>query len=178
MAESDNAPEGKTGPKPGRVKIEMDWEKAVGKAMEKERPKEGWPELEKKRKGSSQKGVARMKDSSNGRAEIEAALAELWAQTRSVVTKVLQNCEIHGFELMHNANPSMEEVVRLMDNVALPLLDHILSSDFMNPYEEMKLVNIHQFAWHLRQISKAIQDGNSELFNEQYRMLNKASESL
>ena len=30
-------------PAPERVKIKGDWETAVGKALEKERPKEGWP---------------------------------------------------------------------------------------------------------------------------------------
>ena len=35
------------GPKPDRVKIDMDWEDAVNKALKKERPKEGWPELGK-----------------------------------------------------------------------------------------------------------------------------------
>lgn len=35
---------GKTvGPKPETVKIEGDWEGAVGKALKKPRPKEGWP---------------------------------------------------------------------------------------------------------------------------------------
>tara|TARA_R110002072_G_scaffold4245_5_gene29982 strand:+ start:546 stop:743 length:198 start_codon:yes stop_codon:yes gene_type:complete len=38
------------GPKPDRVKIDMDWEDAVNKALKKERPKEGWPELGKKSK--------------------------------------------------------------------------------------------------------------------------------
>ncbi len=33
----------RTGPKPERFKIKGDWETAVGKALKKERPKEGWP---------------------------------------------------------------------------------------------------------------------------------------
>ena len=40
----------KTGPKPDTVKIEGDWETAIGKALKKPRPKEGWPEAEKKEK--------------------------------------------------------------------------------------------------------------------------------
>jgi len=32
----------KTGPKPDRVRIEGDWEKAVDTALKKKRPKEGW----------------------------------------------------------------------------------------------------------------------------------------
>jgi hypothetical protein len=32
-----------TGPKAERLKIKGDWETAVGKALRKERPKEGWP---------------------------------------------------------------------------------------------------------------------------------------
>lgn len=34
----------KRGPKPERVKIEGDWENAVGKALKKKRPKDGWPQ--------------------------------------------------------------------------------------------------------------------------------------
>lgn len=33
----------KTGPKPDRVKIDMDRGKAVDKALKKKRPKGGWP---------------------------------------------------------------------------------------------------------------------------------------
>lgn len=46
MASKKPAPK-KTGPKPDTVKIEGDWEDAVGKALEKKRPKEGWPKPEK-----------------------------------------------------------------------------------------------------------------------------------
>ena len=30
-------------PKPDRVKIDGDWENALGKALKKKRPKDGWP---------------------------------------------------------------------------------------------------------------------------------------
>ena len=40
----------KTGPKPDRVKVEGDWEAAIGKALKKKRPEDGWPESEKKEK--------------------------------------------------------------------------------------------------------------------------------
>jgi len=33
----------RSGPDPIRVKIDMDWEQAIGKALKKERPREGWP---------------------------------------------------------------------------------------------------------------------------------------
>ncbi len=39
----------KTGPAPERVKFSGDWKKAVGKALKKERPKEGWPKTETKK---------------------------------------------------------------------------------------------------------------------------------
>ena len=38
------------GPKPDRVKIDKDWEEAVGDALKKKRPAEGWPKPEKKPK--------------------------------------------------------------------------------------------------------------------------------
>ena len=41
--------QGKRGPAPDAVKIEGSWESAVGKALAKKRPKEGWPPSEKKR---------------------------------------------------------------------------------------------------------------------------------
>jgi len=40
----------KTGPKPDRVKIDKDWEEAMGDALKKERPAEGWPKPEKDKK--------------------------------------------------------------------------------------------------------------------------------
>ena len=39
MTNNENTP----GPKPGRVKIDEDWEDAVKKALEKKRPEDGWP---------------------------------------------------------------------------------------------------------------------------------------
>lgn len=36
-------PHDRPGPKPERVKIEVDWEEAVKKALGKERPEGGWP---------------------------------------------------------------------------------------------------------------------------------------
>jgi hypothetical protein len=40
----------KTGPKPDLLKIEGDWRKAVGKALEKKRPDKGWPKQQTTRK--------------------------------------------------------------------------------------------------------------------------------
>ena len=45
-----NEAKDKTGPKPDRVKIDKDWEDAIGYAMKKKRPADGWPEPEKKPK--------------------------------------------------------------------------------------------------------------------------------
>lgn len=36
-------PKKKTGPKEDRVKLDIPWEDAVKIALDKERPKEGWP---------------------------------------------------------------------------------------------------------------------------------------
>jgi len=33
----------RTGPEPDRIKLTGDWEKAVGTALAKKRPKDGWP---------------------------------------------------------------------------------------------------------------------------------------
>lgn len=46
-----NQPKKPTGPKPTRFKINKPWDKAVKEALVKERPKEGWPDLNKKEKG-------------------------------------------------------------------------------------------------------------------------------
>lgn len=46
----------KRGPKADTVKIEGDWESAVGKALKKPRPVEGWPEEKKKPKKSGRQG--------------------------------------------------------------------------------------------------------------------------
>lgn len=43
------------GPEAQRLKIPGDWEKAVGKALKKQPPKEGWPESAKEVKSTKQK---------------------------------------------------------------------------------------------------------------------------
>ncbi|MGD9109549.1 MAG: hypothetical protein PVG93_01290 [Phycisphaerales bacterium] len=43
----------KHGPSPEHVKINGDWEDAVGKALKKEKPKDGWPKNKKKKKPKS-----------------------------------------------------------------------------------------------------------------------------
>lgn len=40
----------KTGPKPEVVKLKGDWKDLMGKALKKERPKEGWPTPKKGKK--------------------------------------------------------------------------------------------------------------------------------
>jgi hypothetical protein len=40
------------GPTPERLKIKVDWQTAVGKALKKQRPKEGWPVAESEKKQS------------------------------------------------------------------------------------------------------------------------------
>ncbi len=42
-------PNNPRGPEPDRVKIDMDWEQAVGKALKKPRPKEGVPDKKPKK---------------------------------------------------------------------------------------------------------------------------------
>jgi hypothetical protein len=37
----------KRGPKPDTLKLKGDWKDLMGKALEKKRPKEGWPKPEK-----------------------------------------------------------------------------------------------------------------------------------
>jgi len=39
----------RTGPAPARVKLDRPWEKAVGDALKKKRPPEGWPDQSKPR---------------------------------------------------------------------------------------------------------------------------------
>lgn len=46
---TENKDKKPTGVKPKRVKIDMDWEDAVGKALDKKRPKNGWPKDKKQK---------------------------------------------------------------------------------------------------------------------------------
>ena len=52
-------PRAKSGPEPERLKLDGDWEEAMGEAMKKPRPEDGWPDKPKpdqKRGESSEKG--------------------------------------------------------------------------------------------------------------------------
>lgn len=46
----------KPGPEPDRLIFDGDWEDAAKKAIKKERPKEGWPDHDKKANGDEEKG--------------------------------------------------------------------------------------------------------------------------
>lgn len=41
----------KTGPVPERVNLDVPWEQAIGSALKKKRPKDGWPKPEKDKAG-------------------------------------------------------------------------------------------------------------------------------
>ena len=41
----------KTGPKPEVLKLSGDWQRLIGKALKKQRPKSGWPKPKGKPKG-------------------------------------------------------------------------------------------------------------------------------
>jgi hypothetical protein len=43
MKKKKASPKKRTGPKPDLLKIEMDWEKALKKSLDKKKPAEGWP---------------------------------------------------------------------------------------------------------------------------------------
>lgn len=43
-------PKEKRGPKPATVKVTGDWESAVSDALKKEKPAQGWPPPDKKKK--------------------------------------------------------------------------------------------------------------------------------
>lgn len=45
----------KPGPPPEHVQFDGDWESAVGKALKKKRPPQGWPKPTKKPKGTPKK---------------------------------------------------------------------------------------------------------------------------
>jgi hypothetical protein len=51
MADAKKPKKAQVGPKPTRVRIEGDWGKAVGSALKKTRPTEGWPKPPKPGKG-------------------------------------------------------------------------------------------------------------------------------
>lgn len=47
MASNNKERDSKPGPEPERLKIKRkDWRKAIREALEKERPKDGWPDAE------------------------------------------------------------------------------------------------------------------------------------
>ena len=48
---NDKPKKKQSGPKPDHLKLDEDsWQDAMGKAMKKKRPKEGWPKPEKEKK--------------------------------------------------------------------------------------------------------------------------------
>jgi len=52
MANSTKDRANSPGPNPDRVKVDKPWGQAIKDALQKKRPKEGWPKPEKKKGGS------------------------------------------------------------------------------------------------------------------------------
>lgn len=55
MAKPAPKPKSRPGPEAERLKLDMDWEKAVEKALGKKRPAEGWPTPPGKKKRQTKK---------------------------------------------------------------------------------------------------------------------------
>ena len=101
---------------------------------------------------------------------IEAHIQELWHAVRRVVAHILDSCDIHGFENIHLANPTVEQVSSILDNMIIPTLNSIISSDAIEDghIEHVRLENIRQHTWQIRQIHKAILADDAQMF-EEYR---------
>ena len=97
---------------------------------------------------------------------------EIWEGVIKLCSKVLDQAEVYGVELMHIPDdPNIFKLERLLTYAVCPILDAICKKDDVPPDYGMKLDNIRQYAIHLRNIIRAIESKNTKDFDHHVGLL-------
>lgn len=83
-----------------------------------------------------------------------------------ICNKVMRNAGLLGIHLDLLQNPTVEQIVQLLDVAVIPTLDKLSTSGHLSPEGGLKAANIKQYALHLRAIQAAIKDKNVTAFDE------------
>jgi hypothetical protein len=97
----------------------------------------------------------------------------LWEDVRKTCNRVLQQANMYGFGLMHIPDPNVKNVAQTLNFVVVPMLDKLADKAEINPELGLKIVNMRQYALHLREIAIALGTGDELKFDRVVEMLRK-----
>ena len=82
-----------------------------------------------------------------------------------ICNNVMRNAGLLGIHLDVLQNPTVAQIVQLLDFVVIPTLDKLSTSGNLSPEGGIKVANIRQYALHLREIQIAIANNDAETFD-------------
>jgi hypothetical protein len=96
---------------------------------------------------------------------IEKHILSSYELVVGICNNVMRNAGLLGIHLDVLQNPTVEQIVQILDVVVIPTLDKLGSSVSLSPDAGMKVANIRQYALHLRELQIAISEKNVQSFD-------------
>lgn len=103
--------------------------------------------------------------------DVSKKVQKLWEHVVVSCNKVLHHADFYGFQLMELPDPNVHQVAKMFDQIIIPMLDDLVRNYDFSPEDGMKIANIRTYTLHLRAITIAIDDGNSQSFTENVDLL-------
>lgn len=81
-----------------------------------------------------------------------------------ICNSVIRSAGLLGIHLDIIQDPTVEQIVRLLDTVVIPTLDKLSGYGNLSPDVGIKVANIRQYALHLRELQIAIAEQDVDAF--------------
>ena len=82
-----------------------------------------------------------------------------------ICNNVMRNAGLLGIHLDVLQNPTVAQIVKLLDYVVIPTLEKLSGSGHLSPEGGMKVANIRQYALHLRDLQIDITGNDVDAFD-------------
>lgn len=96
---------------------------------------------------------------------IEKHILSSYELVVGICNNVMRNAGLLGIHLDVLQNPTVEQIVQILDVVVIPTLDKLSTSVMLSPDAGVKVANIRQYALHLREIQIAISKKDVQAFD-------------
>lgn len=97
---------------------------------------------------------------------IDQEVVAFYGEAIATCNKILNQAKIYGFSLMHLPDPNIHSIVKLFENIIIPILDGLCKSGDFSPDSGIRIANIKQYTLHLREISLALEQGDKNKFSK------------
>ena len=96
---------------------------------------------------------------------IDRHVLESYESVIKIYNTVMRNAGLLGIHLDIIQDPTVQQIVHLLDVVVIPTLDRLLGYEHLSPESGIRIANIRQYALHLRCLQIAIADQSIEAFD-------------